>query len=522
VKTELSNYPGIVAPNGRPAVDVAVENNWYEGSRWSPHRSWVWFPLQDAKRDLDRFTRYELCKHSRYLYKNSPFIRGLIERLVNLVIGSGLHAVPCSSKPDWNDRAKAAWKRICRQPCVNSRQSMAVYQRIKARGRFVDGESFTLKTFAMETGRDKIQGLEADRVTSRSAAARNDDSADRNVDGVILNRQGMPAAYQVRGVDRPYAAENVVHHFTPLRDGQVRGEPLLASGINTARDVDDILALEKQAVKEASSHKDIIKTNTGDLNPETMRTLRYNANYPTVMSLPNDQKTRDDYYRISFGSQPVVLRTGDEYTPYKPDRPGSAWQGFMAFLANTIVLSTGLPPSLLLPVNIGGTDVRRDLELGQRIIKDWQADIAAEFQEIWEYFMEGEIEDGSLHDAPADWNEVRWHFPKNITVDRGRDAMQDRADVQAGLMSRDEYHGRYGDDGNQYEQTVIAEAARRKDLIEAAGFDSIMEFVQVLSLDTKLFTSRVTENVTPQDEDLDPSKDPKNAVKEEDLEAANA
>ncbi|MDB6022923.1 MAG: hypothetical protein JWQ04_2780 [Pedosphaera sp.] len=499
-------YPGIVAPNGRPAVDLAVENNWYEGSRWSPHRSWVWFPLQDAKKDLDRFTRYELCKHARYLYKNSPFIRGLIERLVNLVMGSGIHPVPVSSDPDYNKRAKASWKRICKQPCVDSRQSMSQYQRIKTRGRFVDGESYTLKTFSTETGKDKIQGLESDRVTSRDASAQ---AAEKNVDGVLLNAQGMPSAYQVRGVNRPYLAEFVVHHFTPIRDEQKRGEPLLASGINTARDVDDILALEKQAVKEASGHMDIIKTNTGDLNPETIRTLRYNQNYPTVTSLPNDQKVRNDYYKIAFGAQPVVLRTGDEYTPYKPDRPGSAWQGFMAFLANTIVLSTGLPPSLLLPVTSGGTDVRRDLELAQRIIEAWQQDIAAEFQEIWEYFMEGEIEDGPLHGAPADWNEVRWHFPKSITVDRGRDSKNDREDVQAGLMSRDEYHGRYGDDGDTYEQTVIAEAKLRKERIEKAGFETIQDFVQVLSLDAQLFTFKVTEAVTPGDEQLkDPDETP--------------
>lgn len=505
-----SDFKGIVAPDGRPAVDVAVENNWYEGSRWSPHRSWVWFPIQDAKKDLDRYTRYELCKHSRYLYKNSPFIRGLVERLVNLIVGCGANPVPMSSNTNWNKRAKAVWARICKRPCVDSRQSMSQYQRTKARGKIVDGESFTLKTFAT-SGRDKIQGLEADRVSSREAAVQD---AQKNVDGVLLDRQGMPSAYQVRGVPKPYDADFVVHHFTSMRDGQVRGEPILAPGINTARDIDDILALEKQSVKEASGHKDIIKTQTGDLNPETLRKLRFNMNYPTVTSLPNDQTAREDYYRVSFGSQPVVLRAGDEYTPYKPDRPGSAWEGFMAFLSNTIVMSTGMPPSILLPVAIGGTDIRRDLELAQRIIEAFQFDHASEMQDIWEYFMQGEISDGSLHDAPPDWDQVRWHFPKSITVDRGREAQQDRADVQAGLMSRDEYHGRYGDDGDEYEQTVINEAKRRKKRIEKAGFASVLEFVQVLAIDTKMFASKITEAVTEEDEDLkddDKTKDQKHA-----------
>ena len=479
-----------------------VQANWYEGSRWSPHRSWVWYPLQDARKDLDRFTRYELAKHSRYLYKNSPFIRGLIERLVNLVIGSGIYPVPISSNPKWNLRAKNCWAKFCRAPSIDSRQHMSQFQRVKSRGRFVDGESFTLLTYDPKTGRDKLQGFEADRITSANSEAQ----GPMNCDGIILNEAGYPIYYHVRGVDQPYPAAAMVHHFTQTRDQQSRGEPILAAAINTARDVDDILALEKQAVKEASGHKDIIKTQTGDINPESIRKLRYNVNYPTVMSLPNDSVTRDDYYRIQFGAQPVVLKTGDEYTPYKPDRPGSAWQGFMAFLANTICLSTGLPPSIVLPVDVGGTDIRRDLELAQRIIEPWQNDIAFEFQQIWEYVMQGEIQDGGLVSPPADWNNVRWHFPKSITVDRGRDAMQDRADVQAGLMSREEYHGRYGDDGDSYEQSVIDEAQRRKARIEKAGFKDVMEFVQILSLDVKLFTSKITETVTPQEEDLEPTK----------------
>jgi capsid protein len=507
----------IVAPNGRPAIDE-VFANWYEGSRWSPHRSWVWYPVQDAKRDLDKFTRYELVKHSRYLWKNSPIVRGLIERLVNLVIGCGIHPVPISSDPVWNKKATAAWKTICRRPCVDSRVTMSQYQRIKARQRFGDGEGFSLLSYHVRSGKDGIAGLEADRVTGGTEISTEGTNTSSNIDGILLDRQGMPTGYQVRGVDKPYAAETVVHHFTPSRDGQVRGEPIMAACINTARDVDDILALEKQAVKEASAHKDIIKTANGELDPETFRKMKFSQAYSTPLSLPADGTAKNDYYKVMFGAEPVVLRKGDEYTPYKPDRPGSAWQGFMAFLANSIVLSTGLPPSLLLPVDAGGTDIRRDLELAQRIIEPWQQDLAAEWQIIWEYFMEGLIEDGPLMNPPADWREVRWHFPKSITVDRGRDAQQDRADVQAGLMSREEYHGRYGDDGDAYEAAIVSEAKRRRLRItgtpEIQPFKDVREFVEFLSLDVALFKSGepAPESTTPAKSDS-PATKPKQKTK---------
>ena len=475
----------ILAPSGRPAFLEAIENNWYEASRWSPNRSWVWYPLQDAKQDLDRFTRYELNKHARYLYKNSPLIRGIIERVVTLTVGDGFYPVFKSSKsPDWAKMANSWWVVRARNISLGPRCSFSQYQRAVGRARFVDGECFSIKTFNETTYQDCIQGIEADRVTGGSGDSLSEKRGS-SVDGVNLNSQGVVVSYKLRNADEPYAAADIIHHMSPIRLGQYRGETLLASAINTARDVDDILSLEKQCVKDASSHMDIIKTTTGEINPEQMRTLRYQQQYPTTFNLPADNRTKDDYYRVAFGAQPIVLRKGDEYTPYSSGRPGAAWQGFMDFLANTICLSSCLPPSVILPINVGGTDIRRDLDIAQRVVSPWQLDIVSEVDEIVRYLTDGEIADGVLRGAPDDWT-LSWHFPPKVNVDR-QTAQQDRSDYQAGLMSAEEYHGRYGEDGDTYEQTVIDEVKRRKDRIARAGFKDVQEFVQVLSMNPQLF-----------------------------------
>lgn len=472
----------ILAPSGRPAFLEALENNWYEGSRWSPNRSWVWYPVQDAKRDLDRFTRYELSKHARYLHKNSPLVRGLIERLVTLTVGPGFHPVFKSSSEEWNLKAQTWWKKKARNIHLGPRCTFSQYVRAIARARFLDGEAFTLKTFDEVSFEDRVQGVESDRVTGESKKS-------ESIDGININSQGTALSYNMRDVEKPYLAEHIIHHFTPNRLMQYRGETILAAAINTARDVDDILALEKNAVKDASATKDVIKTATGELNQEAWRSMRYSQAAP--FALPADDKTKDDYYRVRFQGQPVVLKVGDEYTPYKPDRPGAAWQGFMDFLANTICLSANLPPSVVLPINVGGTDIRRDLELAQRAIDPWQLDIAVELDDLIEYFAQGEIADGALMGAPADWT-VFWHFPQRVNVDR-QTAQQDRMDVQSGLMSIEEYHGRYGEDGDLYERTVIAEVKRRHQRILDAGFKDPMTFVQIMSLDPRMFMTRLTE-----------------------------
>jgi len=500
----ISHPPGIIlTPSGRSAALEALENNWYEGSRWSPNRSFIWFPVQDAKRDLDRFTRLELSRKARYLYKNSCLIRGLIERLVTLTVGSGFYPVFKSSNPKWNARAKEVWRRKSRNISLGPRASFSQYTRAICRARFIDGEAFSVKTMddtiAFES---RIQGLESDRIAgTRGKGVGNPTTAEFSnnygggVDGMNLNSQGIVVSYNIRGVDEPYPADAIIHHYTPGRLGQMHGESILAAAINTASDVDDILGLEKQAVKDASSKQDVIETSSGQLDAEQFRNLRYGNQYPTVFNLPPDENTKDDYYRVQFGGKPVVLKRGDKFTPYKPDRPGSAWQGFMDFLSMTICLSSSMPPSVILPIATGGTDIRRDNEIAQRVVDPWQMDIAAELDEMLQYLLTDEIYDGSLRqDLPEDWNVIGWQFPQKLNVDR-QQAQQDREDVAHGLMSREEYHGRYGEDASVIDSTIIKEVKTRKEAILAAGFVDAREFVEVMSLDSKMFQIKVMETV---------------------------
>lgn len=486
----------IVAPDGQPAIFKAIEGQWYEGSLISPNRSFNYFPVNEADRDLDQFTRYELIRHSQYLVKNSPLIRGLINRLVTLTIGTGIHPVPESSNEDWNTRAKRYWRRVGKAPCVDTFDTMSEYQRIKTFERFMDGESFTILTYDNQTHDPGLQGKQATQITSQKL---NGNPASPNailpVDGIVQNKQGKPIAYDIRGSKKSVPAQFVVHHKTSFRSSQHRGEPILASAINWARDVDDIIALEKQSVKTTSGVKDVIKTPSGTVDPETFRKMAISANaFPTTSSMPLDADAKTNWYKAQFGAETMVLRSGDEYQSVAPNRPSAAWAGFMAFLSQTICLSTGIPPSILLPVDVGGTDIRRDLEIAQRCIEAWQLDIAGEWQRIWEYLVGESVQDGELSQgAPDDWDQVLWYFPKSITVDRGRDAIQDRADVQAGLMSRGEYHGRYGDNGEDYEKAVELEVRKRRLRLTGVPieqkFQDIHDYVMWLSVSDKMLTS---------------------------------
>jgi capsid protein len=480
----------------------------------------VWQPVQTARRDLDRYSRWEMNKRAEYLRKNSPLINGLIERLVTLTIGRGIFPTFKSKSKKWNDACKMYWKKFCQRPCVDSIMSMSMYQRIKMRARFAYGESFSVLTYSDRFKTDAIQGLEWFRVSGNNRNAPGVDiytgvqGKDTSFgDGIDYDAQGFPLRYHLDSFDAikgakldPIDAEFMVHHFTPKRDEQTRGETILSACINTAQDVKEILDFEKQAVKDASSHQDIIQTATGDLDPETMLQLPFNripGEVPVNNGLPDDFSNKIKYYNIKFQGSPVVLKTGDKYTPYTPNRPGNAWQGFLAMLCNTIVMTTGFPASVVLPIDIGGTDVRRDLQIAQKVVETYQDDEIECEQRILEYIIMGAVEDRKLPSPPDDWNDVEWHCTGSLTVDRNKDQVRKEL-VEGGLMTWGDYHGENGEDGDEEEEKIIAEVKRRRFRVCGVSIDkpfaSAAEFKQFLNLSTNSSITFRAQSPSPDDD----------------------
>lgn len=504
ISVPLRSAREIVDAQGFPArTRGVVKAQWYAGSRWTADRGFIWQPVQDAKKDLNRFTRWELNKAAEKLWKDSFLVRGVIKRLITLIIGSGAYASPKSSSPDFNKELKTFLAAKFRRPCIDNKKSFANYQRKLMRGILLSGESFTVKVTDPLTNADKLQGFEWHRCAAsggkpaekkESLTTNGNDSYTATAsdktgggDGIDFYETGYPKAYRFIGMDMPVAENLVIHHALIDRHEQVRGETILAAILNTARDVDEILALEKMAVKDASSKQDIIQTMSGDYDPESFqKTLQGDFGGTNFPQPPADDAAKNNYYQNKLGGNTVLLKTGDKFTPYVPARPGSAWEGFMAFLANGIVLSTGLPPSLVLPIDIGGTDIRRDLQIGQKLVEIFQSEFADDLQEIAEFFIQGGIEDRVFKSKiPTDWNNLQWHFTGSLTVDRNKDQVR-MALVEAGLMTRNEYHGENAEDGEEQMQQVVKEVKKTRFLVtgipESEPFASATEFKQFLNL----------------------------------------
>lgn len=448
--------PVILDASGRPAAVPDVRAR-YEAAWFSEARSILPRVIQSARKDISGGTRKRLLANSRYLYKNNPLVRAIVERAVTYTIGTGILPEPDSSNPEWNKRAARVISAWSQRPSLTTKHTLGQCQAIMFRGFMVDGDAFALKTYG-SSGRPRIQLIEGHEIGDPQKA-----KAEDQTDGVVFDGQGRPRAYrmpQPGGTVRELAAENVSLLANLERPNQHRGVCLWASAINTAIDLHDILALEKGAVKVHSGETHIVKTKTGEMPtaPIIGRSV-----HTAAAGMSPEAVLR--YYREILGPEAKVLKHDDDYQQLVSQRPSAAWTGFVDFLAELCCLSIGFPPSMVRQLKVGGADTRRDLAIAQRVIEIWQTLVAGVTQEWYEYVIEFEIEDGPLADAPADWRNTAMQFPRAMTVDAGRTSQQDREDTRTGNMTLQENVGQYGGNWRRHLRQ-LAEEEREVQAIE--------------------------------------------------------
>lgn len=469
----------ILAPSGMLARrELSIARARYEaGMGGSKARSNPPVAATHIYRENTPAVRRRLVDDSRDLCDNSPFLSGLIERMVTYVIGCGIYPLSASEDKEWNDACDAQFAIDVENVDFAGLLNWPMLQAQLYRSEKRDGDSGGILGIG-DDGSPKVFPVEGHSIGVPFRHAATDE-----FDGIILGSRGRPERYRVcienplgvvtcETVDAPWFA----HFYEPARPGQLRGTPLLSPALATGRDIHDILALEKAAVKDASSKQDVIKTASGEINTEDL--IRTGGLTPDG----SDGEDAARYYREKVGTETIVLRHGDEHTPYEPKRPGPAWQGFMDFLAQTVCLAAKIPPSVLLQIKVGGADTRRDLAAAARVFEMEQLRIARQSLKIRNFFVEARIKDGTLDGAPDDWRAVAWQLPKTITVDAGREAQQDREDLRFGSMSEQEYHGRYGNNWRHHRDQVELETRDRIQRAKRVAKDEGITFEMALSL----------------------------------------
>lgn len=418
----------------------------YESANYSPRRGRVpgAFP-RDAKLDLTPGTRRELVRRSRYLHKNSGFVRELTGSMAIYATGDGIKPQALSGDTAWNKAAEEYFARWAARCEITNRFCFAECQALVCRGMDVDGEYFVHKTRNTD-GLPRLQLIESHRIGDA-------DGGDTE-DGIGFDAYGAPAFYRALlddGGSRDIAANLMLHVFEPESVSAVRQAPTLQHSINHILDEIELLALEKHAVKDNADVSRVLKTERGELEED--------GDFSLGKPATNDQPSEPAALQKIVGGKLVALKPGESLDSFQPNRPSPTFTGFLEHLRRDSALGH-IPFEFAADSSkVGGAGVRLIVAKADRRFSYRQLILIERFlKPVWFFVIGDAIATRQLPEV-EDWTKVAFTTPRRVTVDAGREAQQNRADIELGIKSWEEHFAEQGMDFNE-EMEIRAQNAR--------------------------------------------------------------
>lgn len=427
-------------------------NSTYESANRSPRRAHVpGSAPRDASLDLTPGVRSELVRRSRYLVRNSGFIREMVSSMALYSVGDGLKPQAESVDRDWNRKAEEYFNRWSQHAELTGRFNLTQCEHLACKAVDTDGEIFIHKV--MHQGTPRVQMIEAHRIGDMS-------DADNMIDGVKLDSNGKPLSYRLLNDDGSYSdlpAEHVLHLFDPDSVSQVRGCPSLQHSINHIIDEMELLALEKHAVKDNADITRVLTTARDDADDGDFR-----------LGASTAQESSDTgWLQRILGGKLVKIQPGEDIKPFESSRPSPTFTGFLEHLRRDSAL--GLLPFEFAADSskLAGSGVRLTVAKADRRFSYRQTLLIDRMlRPLWFWVIGHAISIGKL-EAVENWTEVNFTTPRRVTVDAGREAMQNRADVESGLKTLTDHFAELGMDIHEEvenrarEMKLIAETAQK-------------------------------------------------------------
>ena len=427
----------------RLAISNALRPKAYQGSwesaRYSTARTRVDAPPpMDMRTEMNSAIRRELVRLSRWLEKNNGLFRQLISDTAIYTVGDGIHMQANGGDFDWQTLIEAEWEQECESPEVTGRFSMLESLYIICEALDRDGEIFIIK--CKKKGIPKFQIVETHRVETPETM-----SGDTMInDGIRYNQYGVPTQYFVKQSDGNYStipAASMMHVYQPTHASASRAYPPHQHAIVNMRDEIDLLGMEKIAAKDNSRISRILKTN--DPTPDS-------GDVGLGVASTTTGTDTGAFNRI-LGGVTAVLQPNEELVAHAPARPTTAFTGFIEHLRRDAMLGS-LPYEFLAdPTKAGGTAVRLVVAKASRYFSKRQNVIIHRFlNPYFQYWIGTKINRGDLPSA-KNWWKVDWMTTRSVTVDAGRDAANERADLE---MGRNTLEDDFASRGLQFEKAM--------------------------------------------------------------------
>jgi capsid protein len=406
----------------------------------------------DARNELTPGVRTELVRKSRYLHKNSGFARELVANMAIYSTGDGIRTQAQSPDSGWNRAAEeyfSLWSARCE---VTRRFSFEECQALVCRGMDIDGEYFVHKTRNAQ-GEPRIQLIESHRIGDRLGST-------KTVDGVGLDVWGAPIFYRAiedNGDFRDLPSEAVLHIHEPEWAGGVRCHPTIQHSINHVLDEIELLALEKHAVKDNADVARVLKTARGELDDT--------GDFVVGDGVTGNEQSDPMSLQRIVGGKLVALKPDESIESFQSNRPSPTFTGFLEHLRRDSALGV-IPFEFAADSSkIGGAGVRLVVAKADRRFSFRQMILERRLiRPVWSYVIGDAINRGLLPPMEG-WWKISTVPPKRVTVDAGREAQQNRADVEMGLKTLSDHFAELGAD---FGEEIERRAADAKLILETA------------------------------------------------------
>jgi capsid protein len=426
----------------------------FEAANWSPRRGAVpGASPSDARKELTPGIRTELVRKSRYLHKNSGFVRELVANMAIYSTGDGIRVQAQSLDASWNRAAEEYFSYWSSRCDITQRFSFEECQALVCRGMDIDGEYFIHKTRDLD-GEPRIQLIESHRIGDEWGSK-------ETVDGIGLDAYGAPVFYRVLQDDHSahdLPASAILHVHEPEWAGGVRNHPTIQHSINHLLDEMELLALEKHAVKDNADVARILKTARGEIDD--------NGDFVVGSAhTASDSSDPVSLQRI-VGGKLVALKPDESLDSFQSNRPSPTFTGFLEHLRRDSAL--GMIPFEFAADSskIGGAGVRLIVAKADRRFSFRQMILERRLiRPVWAYVIGDAIARGLLPSVPSWWR-IATVPPKRVTCDAGREAQQNRADVEAGLKTITDHYAELGAD---FREEIERRGADAKLILETAA-----------------------------------------------------
>jgi lambda family phage portal protein len=312
----------------------------------------------------------------------------------------------------------------------------------------------------------RLQAIESDRIGNPNELGKKQENY---IGGITINDLGQPTSYKIfkRTLHGQYKdphdvpAPNFVHYFDPLRTDQYRGITAFETAIPHAKDLYELLKMEKLAVKWGSAHAGVITKN--DQGPDKWTSkVPVDATGKAAGDLKLEKMEAGKILRLQPGDQVNMFPTNS--------RPSATFNGFITTLVREMANGLNLPYAFVWDMSaFGGATARLEVQQAQRAFQ--------RHQQLLKDQVLNRVKDAVLgraiafRDLPAhaNYKKGRWQFNSQITADLGHEVQANINLQQAGLKTSESIYGEMGLDFQEESEKIAKELSHLQELAKKYG-----------------------------------------------------